>query len=277
MPWRCASCAYALAGLGERGTCPECGTVYERHRDGLTLFGYAAGQRGNVVNMRDGPFVRFAAIWTAFACYQIWQSAQRGRRTPFDLWWAAIPLYSLTLRAVTWFTAPEAGAVRLQLSRIGVRQVDIVPVAAAARRVFLACAALVAFGCLCWVLVELIFEDGVGVVLAVLILVGVGVSIVATAVVGRRIELIEKLRITFREGPSAAALAEPTHGWAKVDTVKLEPQSSGWHRLRVRRGGRLNGWDVVDAEVRLTDAEAEAVLAQLSRWRGCEHSEGSVP
>lgn len=56
LPWldRCPDCGYLLAGLPERGICPECGFAYDTEM--IVLYGWAQGMRATNVNRRRGRF-----------------------------------------------------------------------------------------------------------------------------------------------------------------------------------------------------------------------------
>src|SRR5687768_12624282 len=54
----CPGCGYALQGLPETGTCPECGRAYDN--EVIVLHGWGRGARANMFNAVPGKVVRLA-------------------------------------------------------------------------------------------------------------------------------------------------------------------------------------------------------------------------
>ncbi|MDB5294553.1 MAG: hypothetical protein JWO31_536 [Phycisphaerales bacterium] len=257
---QCPGCGYALTGLPDAGTCPECGAAYDRDRE-VVLFGHGTGTMGDPTNESDKAFavrmllglINPVLFWLIYRSMPGWSG----------VWavWLITPASQLAVRAVVWANRPPRGMVRVRLSPDAVRQEDLVPAAAAFGR-RLAIAWAVAFAV---VLAVALRTDRSFAEQAPWVWVAIAAMVVATYVSARqrRDPGLPRPR-SWLPWSRRRVLANP---WADSENVQLGEEKPGVYRLRCPPSQPFVGRTYADAQVRLSPAEADALRARMRAWR----------
>jgi hypothetical protein len=255
----CPACGYDLTGLPDVGTCPECGSAYDRN-DGLTLFGTAAGTLANITNQSNRDVAKLAGGWLLGLIVFGFFYRLNGVGSGFLGGLLLFHGLRLAFRAVTWGTAPSQGLVRVRLTGEGVRQEDTSPAAAAARRVAATCVAVGIAAAAGWLIVQVVSAGGWGDWSLPAMSVAVVAAFALALLLIRRTDLLTRVAIWIRFGPSVAGRGDRPHPWASVDEVTLGRSAAGRYRIRItRHGSWVFDKTLVDADVRLSDAQVGAV------------------